>query len=109
MGRIEHGQVGDQTGADPERVRHALERMEVVPCEMEPGAALFFHCNLLHCSAQNRSPNPRWSLICCYNAARNDPYKESSHPRYSHLEKWPDSRIKETGRAQLGRPAAPGG
>ena len=39
-------------------------------------------------------------MICCYNAARNDPYKESRHPRYAHLEKWPDSRVKEVGRRQ---------
>ena len=67
---------------------------------MGPGDALFFHANTLHRSDQNRSPDPRWALICCYNAARNDPYKESRHPRYSPLEKWPDSRIKEVGRRQ---------
>jgi ectoine hydroxylase len=97
MGRIDHGKVGDQTGADPERVAVARERLELVHCELEPGSAIFFHCNLLHCSAPNTSPDPRWALICCYNAARNDPYKESRHPRYSRLEKWPDSRIKEIG------------
>ena len=64
---------------------------------MEPGDALFFHCNLLHRSDQNRSENPRWSMICCYNAARNDPYKESHHPRYTPLAKVPDSRIREYG------------
>jgi hypothetical protein len=30
MGRIEHGQVGDQTGADKERVQAALGRLERV-------------------------------------------------------------------------------
>jgi ectoine hydroxylase-related dioxygenase (phytanoyl-CoA dioxygenase family) len=100
MGRIDHGKVGDQTGADMERVNAALERLELVHCELEPGSAIFFHCNLLHCSAPNRSADPRWAFICCYNAARNDPYKESRHPRYSPLEKWPDSRIKEVGRRE---------
>ncbi len=100
LGRIEHGITGDQTGADLERVKVALERMDVVHCELEPGSAIFFHCNLLHRSDQNRSPHPRWSLICCYNAARNNPYKESPHPRYSFLEKWPDERVKEIGRRQ---------
>jgi phytanoyl-CoA dioxygenase PhyH len=100
MGRIDHGKVGDQTGADMERVDAALERLELVHCEMEPGSAIFFHCNLLHFSAQNHSPDPRWALICCYNAARNDPYKESRHPRYSPLEKWPDSQVKEIGRKE---------
>lgn len=100
MGRIEHGKVGEQTGADMERVNAALERMDLVYCEMDPGDALFFHCNLLHRSDQNRSPNPRWALICCYNAARNDPYKESGHPRYHPLEVWPDERVLEAARRQ---------
>jgi ectoine hydroxylase-related dioxygenase (phytanoyl-CoA dioxygenase family) len=100
LGRIEHGKVGDQTGADAERVEAACRLLETVPCELEPGAAVFFHCNLLHRSDQNHSPEPRWAFICCYNAARNDPYKESRHPRYSTLEKWPDDRVKEVGRRQ---------
>jgi ectoine hydroxylase len=104
LGRIDHGQVGDQTGADIEHVRAALERLERVDCELESGSAVFFHCNLLHCSAQNHSPNPRWALICCYNAARNNPYKQSRHPQYAFLEKWPDSRIKEIGRRKWQKP-----
>jgi ectoine hydroxylase len=100
MGRIDHGKSGDQTGADMERVNAALERMELVYCEMEPGDAVFFHCNTLHRSDQNRSDRPRWALICCYNAARNDPYKEGPHPRYTPLEKWPDSMVGEVGRRQ---------
>lgn len=36
-------------------------------------------------------------MICCYNAARNNPYKESHHPRYTPLHKVPDSAIKEAG------------
>ncbi len=97
MGRVEHGKFGDQTGADPERVRAAIERMEHVYCEMAPGAGLFFHGNLLHASDANTSPNSRWSLICCYNAARNDPYKDSHHPRYTPLKKAPDTAIKQIG------------
>jgi hypothetical protein len=103
LGRIDHVKIGDQTGADPERVNVALQRFERVHCELEPGSAIFFHCNLLHCSAQNHSTRPRWALICCYNAARNDPFKESRHPRYSRLEKWPDERIREIGQRDLRR------
>jgi ectoine hydroxylase len=95
MGRIEHGKTGDQTGADMEMVAAALERLDLVYVEAEPGDALFFHCNLLHRSDQNRSPDARWSLICCYNAARNNPYKESRHPRYSPLAKVSDAAIKQ--------------
>jgi ectoine hydroxylase-related dioxygenase (phytanoyl-CoA dioxygenase family) len=100
MGRIEHGVVATQTGADVERVEHALERLELVYCEMEPGDALFFHCNTLHRSDTNRSPGPRWTFLACYNAARNNPYKESGHPRYSYLEKRDDSAVAEVGRRQ---------
>lgn len=95
MGRVEHGKSGDQTGADMEIVGAALERLPLQYIEANPGDALFFHCNLLHRSDQNTSPNPRWSLICCYNAARNNPYKESRHPRYSPLNKVSGSAIKE--------------
>jgi ectoine hydroxylase-related dioxygenase (phytanoyl-CoA dioxygenase family) len=97
MGRIEHGQFGGQTGADPERTAEAMKRLELVYCEMEPGTGLFFHSNLLHRSAPNTSPNSRWSLICCYNAASNDPYKDSHHPRYTPLQKVPDTAIKAVG------------
>lgn len=93
MGRIDHGKTGDQTGADMERVNAALERLELVYVECQPGDALFFDSNLLHRSDANNADYPRWSLICCYNAARNDPYKESRHPRYSKLEVADDEAI----------------
>jgi DeoD family purine-nucleoside phosphorylase len=93
----DHILTGDQAGADMERVEEALKRLELVYVEMEPGDTLFFHCNLLHRSDQNRSANPRWSMICCYNAARNDPYKESHHPRYTPLVKVTDSAVREAG------------
>lgn len=97
MGRVTHSQTGEQAGADMERVREAEKRMEKVYCEMDSGDALFFHSNILHRSDQNKSDNSRWSLICCYNAARNDPYKESHHPRYTPLKKVEDEAIKKVG------------
>ncbi len=97
MGRLEHVLTGDQAGADMERVEEAHKRLELVYCEMEAGDAMFFHCNLLHRSDQNHSDKPRWSLICCYNAARNDPYKEAQHPRYTPLEKVDDDAIRKVG------------
>ncbi len=103
IGRLNHGAVGDQTGADPERVAAALQRLERLDCPLEPGDAIFFHCNLLHRSDRNQSDEPRWALIGCYNAARNDPYKDSRHPHYRYLEKWPDSRIMEVGNAHWRR------
>jgi hypothetical protein len=97
LGRIEHGRFGGQTGADPERVEVAMQRLERVHCEMDAGTGLFFHANLLHASAQNTSDRPRWALICCYNAARNDPYKDSHHPRYTPLSKVDDDAILLSG------------
>jgi ectoine hydroxylase len=97
LGRIDHVLTGDQAGADLERVAEAQKRLETIYIEMAPGDVLFFHANLLHRSDQNKSDNPRWSMICCYNAARNDPYKEAHHPRYTPLSKVPDSAIREAG------------
>jgi ectoine hydroxylase-related dioxygenase (phytanoyl-CoA dioxygenase family) len=97
LGRIDHVLSGDQAGADPARVEKILERLELVYVEMDPGDTLFFHANLLHRSDQNRSDHPRWSMICCYNAARNDPYKESHHPRYTPLKKIPDEMTLQAG------------
>lgn len=85
LGRMDHGKVGGQTGADAERVAAVLERLPIVYAEMEPGDGLFFHGNLLHRSDQNTSEHPRWGLICCYNTRKNNPYKESRHPSYSPL------------------------
>jgi len=93
MGRIDHGRTGDQTGADLERVNVALERMPLDYVECEPGDAIFFDSNLLHRSDMNSSDEPRWSLICCYNARRNDPYKDSRHPRYSPLPRVADDAV----------------
>jgi ectoine hydroxylase len=97
LGRVDHVLTGDQAGADKERVAAILERFPLVYTEMDPGDVLFFHCNLLHASAENTSDKPRWSMICCYNAARNNPYKESHHPRYTPLHKVSDSAILEAG------------
>ena len=97
LGRLDHSLAGDQSGADPERVQIAMEYFERVKVELEPGDTLFFHCNLLHCSGQNHSPDPRWAMICCYNAARNNPFKASRHPQYTPLEQVDDTLIKMVG------------
>ena len=96
-GRINHVLSGDQAGADMERVNDILKRMPLVYCVMEPGDAIFFHPNLLHRSDQNNSENPRWSMICCYNAARNNPARECHHPSYTPLHVVSDAKIKEVG------------
>ena len=102
MGRLDHELVGGQLTADPDRVAHAIERLEVVSCEMAAGDALFLHCNTLHGSSKNRSKRSRNVLLCCYNAARNDPYKDHHMPRYTPLQKLPDSAVKERGGVHAG-------
>jgi ectoine hydroxylase len=98
VGRVDHGVLpGEQVGADPKRVEQMLKQLELVYAEMEPGDGLFFHSNVMHRSDQNRSPNRRWTVLFCYNAARNDPYLEHHHPRYTPLVKVADSAIKEAG------------
>lgn len=103
IGRINHGPIGDQTGADLERVAVAVERYETVPVELQPGDAVLFHANLLHRSDQNRSENPRWALICCYNTRHNNPYRESRHPCYSPLNVLPDSDVFTAGEQHWNR------
>ena len=87
LGRINHVLSGDQAGADMERVQEALKIQEKVYCEMEPGDALFFHSNTLHASDANNSDQSRWTMICAYNKASNNPYKKSHHPSYTKLHK----------------------
>jgi hypothetical protein len=97
IGRVDHIKVGEQVGADLARVEAALDRHELVHCEMDSGDAVFFHGNLLHRSDQNTSEHPRWSLICCYNTRHNDPFiANGRHPNYSPLEIWPDERVMQT-------------
>jgi len=96
IGRIEHFTTGDQKGADATRVSEAIKRHELIYCEMEPGDALFFHGNLLHCSSKNLSEHPRWSLICCYNTKHNDPYiLDGRHPNYHPLTIWDDAKVRD--------------
>ena len=78
MGRVNHGFSGEQVGADMVMVDHALETMEHVYVEIEPGDALFFHSNILHRSEANTSDKPRWSIISCYNSLTNPAYNDES-------------------------------
>ena len=96
IGRVDHVKIGEQVGADPQRVEIAKQRFELVAVELEPGDGLFFHGNLLHCSAQNLSEYPRWSLINCYNTRHNDPFiQDGRHPNYSPLEVWSNDKVRD--------------
>ena len=98
VGRVEHGVLpGDQVGANPRRVEEMLKNLDLVYAEMAPGDGLFFHANVMHRSDQNRSPDRRWTVLFCYNAARNNPYLEHHHPQYTPLLKVDDEAIKKAG------------
>jgi hypothetical protein len=97
-GRVEHGILeGEQVGADPRRVEEMLKSLELVYAELDPGDGLFFHSNLMHRSDQNRSDHRRWTVLFCYNAARNNPYLEHHHPLYTPLIKVDDDAIQQAG------------
>ncbi|WP_409340448.1 phytanoyl-CoA dioxygenase family protein [Paenibacillus sp. MBLB4367] len=80
MGRLTHLRVGGQTAADPARIAEAEKLFETVYCEMKPGSALFFDCNLLHCSASNDSDHHRRSFIMCYSAWGNPQMAKDGKP-----------------------------
>lgn len=93
LGRLDHGKVGGQTGAELERVEAILETMPLEYAEMEPGDGLFFHANVLHRSDQNKSEDPRWSFIVCFNTRSNSPYKSIRHNDYQPLQIVDDAAV----------------
>jgi len=98
LGRVDHYHIGGQSGADPERVELAKRICEHLYVEMEPGDALFFHCNVLHTSDQNKSDMRRWVMISSFNQARNNPTKEHHHPCYTPMEILQNSAVMECSR-----------
>lgn len=101
MGRVDHVDIGEANGVDPERLEQILKRHETVPVELAPGDACFFDGNTLHASGPNTSDGPRTILHCSYNTVRNDPYirEGQEHHAYKKLHKLPDSVILDGGYA----------
>jgi len=98
MGRINHGNVGEQVGAEQARVDAYMAMQPVVYCEMAPGDALFFHSNLLHASGQNLSDEPRWSIISAYNKLSNRPITdEPAASCVTPIERVPDDALLAAG------------
>lgn len=93
LGRFDHGRVGQQSGADQERVAAVIERLGVTYCEAPAGSALFFHGNLFHASEPNLSDKHRRAYICCYNALSNVPYGGKGHGRPVPITLSPDDSI----------------
>ncbi|XP_062581316.1 L-proline trans-4-hydroxylase-like [Saccostrea cucullata] len=85
-GRIDHLIVGEQTGADVERVKEIEKVCDLIHVELKAGDALFFHCNVLHTSSDNTSKNMRRALVIAYNKASNDPGPHEKHPGYTPLD-----------------------
>ncbi len=98
MDRVEHNTTGEQVGAHMEKVEEAMKHHELVYVELQPGDALFFHCNLLHRSNANLSDHSRWSLISVYNRVTNKPYKEEPASCYTPIEKVADDALLKVGK-----------
>jgi len=92
-GRIEHVTVGRQAGADLDRVSHLATLLPLDYVQMAPGDALFFHCNLLHCSSQNNSDQRRYALLTAFNKRANNPLWMHHHPQYTPLDLVPDDAV----------------
>ncbi len=95
LGRIEHGVNQGQVGADMVRVEAAMEKMELVYAEMDPGDALFFHGNTLHASSANTSDRTRNVLLCCYNRADNAPVFDRPNNGHTKIEALEDERVMD--------------
>jgi len=93
LGRVNHGFSGEQVGADMTMVDNALQTMELVYSELNPGDALFFHSNLLHRSEANLSDHPRWSIISCFSSQSNLAYNETSTSWKTPVDIVPDEAI----------------
>jgi ectoine hydroxylase len=99
LGRLDHGKVGAQTGADPSRIGEIEQLFEKVYVEMTPGAVLFFHSNLLHCSGPNDSDKHRRSFIMCYNALANPQFRDDKTFEQRPCPVSPDDQILRLSRA----------
>lgn len=105
IGRINHGSTGEQVGADMKRVEAAMEQMELVYVELEPGDTLFFHGNLLHRSDANTSDTARFSLISAYNLASNRSYMEEPEASHTPIKKVANEAILQMGAKGVGEAA----
>jgi ectoine hydroxylase-related dioxygenase (phytanoyl-CoA dioxygenase family) len=95
LGRVNHGFSGEQVGADMVMVNNALQTMELIYSELNPGDALFFHSNLLHRSEANLSDHPRWSIISCFSSQSNLAYNETSTSWKIPVDIVPDEAVLE--------------
>jgi hypothetical protein len=97
LGRINHVRIGEASGCDPVRLELIKQRLPIVPVELEPGDACFFHANTLHASGANTTDFPRTLLHCSYNTIENSPFisEGQEHHRYKPFDRLPDSVLVE--------------
>ncbi|XP_069120783.1 L-proline trans-4-hydroxylase-like [Argopecten irradians] len=94
-GRVDHEMTSGQMTANADRVEEIKKVCPLAYVEMEPGDALFFHCNVLHCSSANESPDRRWAYLIAYNTKANNPLVPHHHAQYTPIQKVPDSAVAE--------------
>jgi ectoine hydroxylase-related dioxygenase (phytanoyl-CoA dioxygenase family) len=90
LGRLDHVEHNGKSdsGVDPARLAQVLKVLPEVVLEMESGDIVFFHCNTLHASDDNRSNESRLALLGCFNTRHNDPYVTvHGHPNWHKQEK----------------------
>ena len=97
MGRMTHVKTGDQTGADPERVAAAAERLELVYVEMEPGRRTVLSRQLA--ASQRPEPFAQRSLGAglLLQRAQQRSVREGRHPLHA-AERVEAEAIRDFGR-----------
>lgn len=92
-GRIRHGTVGEQVGAEKDRVAALQARHDTVYVELEPGDAVIFHSNLLHSSNPNLSDQSRWGLISSFFREDNESVLDDTRFRKKVITPVPHAEI----------------
>lgn len=85
-GILEHTSLGAGYGLAPDTFEQLLSRQGKRRVDMNPGDALFFSGDLVHCSKPNHSNKRRALLFITYNAVGNSPDEGVGPSRYRYRE-----------------------
>jgi len=94
-GRLDHGPIGGQQGANLERMELLKQKFPTIPVVMDAGDTMIFHANIVHKSNANNSDRRRWALLISYNTKENESAVKHHHASYEKLDVVPDSAILE--------------
>ncbi|XP_045196040.2 L-proline trans-4-hydroxylase-like [Mercenaria mercenaria] len=99
-GRIDHQLHGPEAervvhGPEAERVELLKKSYDLVHIDLNPGDAIFFHCNLLHKSGHNNSKKRRLAINASFNEENNRPVNSSTYVDHKKIKKVPDTAIIE--------------